>query len=54
MSTRRIDLDVTRGAHGQWVIAALVHNHLETRRYYGYTKKEAIALFKNELAKVTS
>jgi hypothetical protein len=33
---------------GAWIIYELYHGHLVQRRYEGYTKKEAIALFKKE------
>lgn len=33
---------------GCWVVSAIVDGYLKTRRYYGYTKREAITAFKQE------
>lgn len=35
--------------NGSWVISDIVGGYLVTRTYYGYTKKEAIQMFKNEV-----
>jgi len=42
-------ITVERTHNGFWVISAIVGDYLETRRYMDYTKKEAIAMFKEEL-----
>lgn len=34
---------------GCYVISELVDRHLVTRKYYFYTKREAIRLFRNEI-----
>ena len=34
---------------GAWVISETHDGYLTTRRYYGYTKKEAMACFREEL-----
>ena len=41
-------MTIERNHEGAWVISAVVGQYLETRRYYGYTKREAITLFKEE------
>ena len=35
--------------NGAWEISELVNGYLVTRTFYGYTKKESIRLFKDEL-----
>lgn len=34
--------------NGGWSICELINNHLERRRYFGYTRREAVKLFKEE------
>lgn len=38
-----------RNHDGAWIVSALVGRHLITRRYYGFTKREAIAAFRAEV-----
>ena len=38
-----------RNYEGAWVLTALVGNYYETQRYYGYTKKQATQLFRQQL-----
>lgn len=33
---------------GGWLISAMIGGYLVTRRYFGYSKREAIAEFKDE------
>jgi len=33
---------------GAWVVSGLVAGHLLTRTYYGYTKQEAVAMWREE------
>jgi hypothetical protein len=40
---------VERNHEGYWVISEVVNGYLETRKYLYYTKREAIALFKEEM-----
>ena len=43
-------MTVTKLNHsGAWQISALVNNYLVTRTYYGYTKREAMRLFKSDV-----
>lgn len=42
-------MTVTKNHEGALVVSALAHGYLITRTYYGYTRKEALALFKREL-----
>jgi len=43
-------ISATRVWHnGSWVISAVVDGHLESLCYYGYTKSEAIARFRDEM-----
>jgi hypothetical protein len=37
-----------RNHAGAWVVSDIVAGYLVTRSYYGYTKREALALFKQE------
>jgi hypothetical protein len=34
---------------GGYCVSELANGYLETRRYFGYTKREAIAMFKRDL-----
>ena len=34
---------------GAWVISDIVGGYLVTRRYYYYTKREALAMFRREV-----
>jgi hypothetical protein len=34
---------------GAWVVSDIVGGYLVTRRYYYYTKREALAMFKREV-----
>lgn len=44
-------LSVYRNQHnGSWVVQGLVAGFLETRVYYGYTKREACKRFRAEFA----
>lgn len=43
-------MTVGRNYEGAWVISAIVDGYLVTRRYYGYTKREAVRLFRRETA----
>lgn len=33
---------------GGWLITAIIGGYLVTRRYFGYSKREALAMFKDE------
>jgi hypothetical protein len=35
--------------NGTWVISDIVDGYLVTRKYMGYTKKEAVDMFKEEI-----
>jgi hypothetical protein len=39
---------IERTYNGGWCVSSLVKGSLVTRRYFGYTKKEAVRLFKQE------
>jgi hypothetical protein len=39
-------MTVEKNHAGAWVISDMVGGYLETQQYYGYTKREAIRLFK--------
>ena len=41
-------MTIDKNAEGAWRITDIVDGYLVTRRYYGYTKREAIKLFKEE------
>jgi hypothetical protein len=36
---------------GAWVLSTIASGYYVTRTFYGYTKKEALEIFKNELKK---
>lgn len=36
---------------GAWALSAVVGGYLEERQYFGYTKREATAMFRAEFAK---
>jgi hypothetical protein len=43
-------ITATRQWHnGSWVISAVVDGYLESISYYGYTKQEAMARFREEM-----
>lgn len=41
-------MTVTKNREGAYVISDIVDGYLVTKRYYGYTKREAVALYKKE------
>ena len=41
-------MTIEKGVHGQWIVSDIVAGYLVTRQYYGYTKREAMRLFKKE------
>lgn len=41
-------MTIERNYEGAWVISDVIGGYLETRRYYGYTKRESVAQFKQE------
>jgi len=36
-------------SHG-WIVTDIINDHLFVRSYYGYSKAEALALFKDEVS----
>ena len=41
-------MSIDKNSEGAWRISDIIDGYLVTRRYYGYTKREAIKLFKEE------
>lgn len=41
-------MTATKLHNGAWQISDIIGGHLVTRTYYGYTKREALRLFKSE------
>jgi hypothetical protein len=41
-------MTIEKTYQGAWRVSAIVGDYLESRQYFGYTKKEAIAEFKEE------
>jgi hypothetical protein len=41
-------MTVDKNNEGAWRVSDIIGGYLVTRRYYGYTKREAIKLFKEE------
>lgn len=42
-------MTTTKSIFGAYVISDIIHNHLVTRTYIGYTKRESQKLFKHEM-----
>lgn len=36
---------------GAWRISSMIGGHLVSRVYFGYTKREAVAMFREEMAR---
>lgn len=43
---------VTKNIHGAYVVSTIINNHFVSRSYMGYTKREAVRLFKSEVRKL--
>lgn len=41
-------MTITKNHEGALVVSGMAHGYLVTRTYFGYTRKEALALFKRE------
>jgi hypothetical protein len=41
-------MSIRKNHEGAWVVSDIIQGYLVTKRYYGYTKREAISLFKGE------
>jgi hypothetical protein len=41
-------MSVEKTIQGAWKVSAIVNGYLVTKQYFGYTKREAIALFREE------
>ena len=41
-------MTVEKTTQGAWKVSDIVNGCLVTKQYFGYTKKEAIAIFKQE------
>lgn len=41
-------MTVERNYEGAYVISDIINGYLVTKRYYGYTKKQAVKLFREE------
>lgn len=51
MPSRFYRLSVTRAVpSGAWIVAAIIGDSRESRTYYGYTRREAVAEFLAEFA----
>jgi len=44
-------MTTTKGQYGQWIISDIINGYLVIRQYYGYTKREALQMFKHETRK---
>ena len=42
-------MTIERNPEGAWIISDIVSGYFVSRRYYGYTKREAQKLFKTEI-----
>jgi hypothetical protein len=43
-------MTVSKNHEGAYVISQVVSGYLITKRYYGYTKSEAVAMFTQEVS----
>ena len=41
-------MTIEKTFQGAWKVSAIINGYLITRQYFGYTKKQAIVLFKGE------
>jgi hypothetical protein len=41
-------MTIEKTYQGAWRISAIIDGYLVTKQYFGYTKKEALTLFKEE------
>lgn len=41
-------MTIEKNLHGAWVVYDIINGYLVHQQYYGYTKKQAIALFKQK------
>jgi len=41
-------MTIDRGQYGQIIISDIINGFLVTRQYYGYTRKEAKAIFNSD------
>lgn len=41
-------MTIEKTFQGAWRISAMINDQLVTRQFFGYTKKQAIAIFKHE------
>lgn len=44
---------IDRNKEGAWRISELINNHLVTKVYYFYTKRQALKLFKQYIKQLT-
>lgn len=51
--TRSITMIIDRNKEGAWRISELINNHLVTKVYYFYTKRQALKLFKQYIKQLT-
>ena len=47
MTILKHSLVIERTFQGAWRISAIVNDYLVTEQYFGYTKREAIAMFQS-------
>jgi hypothetical protein len=44
-------MTTTKNPNGSYTVSEIVNGYLVSRTYYGYTKRDAIRIFKNECVK---
>lgn len=42
-------MTITKQKYGEWLVQDVVNGYLVSRQYYGYTKREAIREFKQDV-----
>jgi hypothetical protein len=42
-------MTIDKNYEGAWIVSDIVGGYLVTRKYYGYGKREALAMFRREV-----
>lgn len=47
-------MSIEKNREGAWIVSDIAGGYLVTRVYYGYTKREAVSLFRAHLREIAS
>lgn len=47
-ATYQIKMSIEKTSHGAWRVSDIVRGYLVTRTFFGYTKRQAASLFREE------